>query len=114
MPACESDDPNARGQTGTERIEATMSLDADSIVDRRRMRRKLTFWRALAVLIAIGAVIAISTALRVPGTGVLTGEPGGAIARISINGLLRVDQERVEALDRLADSRAPAVIVRVN
>ena len=31
-----------------------MSLDADLIVDRRRMRRKLTFWRVLAVFIAIG------------------------------------------------------------
>ena len=30
--------------------EATMSLDADHIVDRRRMRRKLTFWRVVAVL----------------------------------------------------------------
>ena len=25
-----------------------MSLDADAIVDRRRMRRKLTFWRVSA------------------------------------------------------------------
>ena len=29
-----------------------MSLDTDHIVDRRRIRRKLTFWRAVAVLIA--------------------------------------------------------------
>ena len=35
-----------------------MSLDADLIVDRRRMRRKLTFWRVLAVLVAIVAVVA--------------------------------------------------------
>ena len=28
-----------------------MSLDADLIVDRRRMRRKLTFWRVLAVVV---------------------------------------------------------------
>ena len=26
-----------------------MSLDADAIVDRRRMRRKLTFWRVSAL-----------------------------------------------------------------
>ena len=26
-----------------------MSLDADLIVDRRRMRRKLTFWRVVAI-----------------------------------------------------------------
>src|SRR5919204_91735 len=35
-----------------------MSLDADTIVDRRRMRRKLTFWRVCAVILAIGAVVA--------------------------------------------------------
>ena len=29
-----------------------MTLDADLIVDRRRMRRKLTFWRAVAVIVA--------------------------------------------------------------
>ena len=32
-----------------------MSLDADTIVDRRRMRRKLTFWRVFAVFIAIAS-----------------------------------------------------------
>ncbi len=34
-----------------------MSLDADMIVDRRRMRRKLTFWRVVAALVALVAVI---------------------------------------------------------
>ena len=34
-----------------------MSLDADLIVDRRRMRRKLTFWRVVTVLVAIVAVV---------------------------------------------------------
>ena len=37
-----------------------MSLDADLIVDRRRMRRKLTFWRVLAVLVAIVAIVAVA------------------------------------------------------
>ena len=91
-----------------------MSLDADTIVDRRRMRRKLTFWRVLAVLLAIGALVAAGAALRVPGTGLLTGGASPAIARISINGLIRSDQERVEALARLEKSPAPAVIVHIN
>ncbi len=91
-----------------------MSLDADTIVDRRRMRRKLTFWRVLAVLIAICAVVAVGAALRVPGTGVLTGQPGGTIARVTITGLIRGDQTRVEALERLGKSRAQAVIVHIN
>jgi protease-4 len=91
-----------------------MSLDADTIVDRRRMRRKLTFWRVLAVFIAIGALVAAGTALRVPGTGVLSGPAGAAIARVTLTGLIRVDQERVEALERLGKSRAQAVIVHIN
>ncbi len=91
-----------------------MSLDADTIVDRRRMRRKLTFWRVLAVLIAIGAVIALGATFRAPGTAMLTGQPGGAIARVTISGLIRTDQDRVEALERLGKSRAPAVIVHIN
>ena len=91
-----------------------MSLDADTIVDRRRMRRKLTFWRVSAFLIAIGALLAAAGPLRVPGTDVLTGQPGASIARVTLTGLIRVDQQRVEALERLAKSRVQAVIVHIN
>src|SRR5499426_1380347 len=91
-----------------------MSLDADTIVDRRRMRRKLTFWRVLAVMVAICAVVAVGAALRAPGTAVLTGSPAGSIARVSITGLIRSDQTRVEALERLGKSSAKAVIVHIN
>jgi protease-4 len=85
-----------------------MSLDADTIVDRRRMRRKLTFWRVLAIVIAIAALVAIAAVLQLPAT------TGPAIARVSISGLIRTDQDRVEALQRLEKSRAPAVIVHLN
>jgi protease-4 len=88
-----------------------MSLDADTIVDRRRMRRKLTG----AVLLAICAIVAIGAALRAPGTGVLTGvATAGSIARVTITGLIRTDRQRVEALERLAKSQAKAVIVHIN
>src|SRR5215468_955215 len=91
-----------------------MSLDADSIVDRRRMRRKLTFWRVFAVLFAIFAVIAAAAALRAPGTDVITGASAGSIARVTITGLIRTDRQRVEALERLAKSQVKAVIVHIN
>ena len=41
-----------------------MSLDADLIVDRRRMRRKLTFWRVLAVALILLAVVGAAALLN--------------------------------------------------
>jgi protease-4 len=89
-----------------------MSLDADTIVDRRRMRRKLTLWRVLAVLLAIVVVVGGAALLTPPGAR-LAGA-GGYIARVTITGLLRSDSERVEALDRLGRSSARAVVIHVN
>jgi protease-4 len=91
-----------------------MSLDADTIVDRRRMRRKLTFWRVFAILLAICAVVVAGVAVRGPGSGMLSAGAGGSIARVSITGLIRGDQQRVEAFERLASSPAKAVIVHIN
>ena len=88
-----------------------MSLDADAIVDRRRMRRKLTFWRVSSLLIALLALVGLAAAL-VPG-GRLTA-PGAYIARIKVQGLIRGNQDRVEAIERLAQSRARAVIVHID
>jgi len=88
-----------------------MSLDADAIVDRRRMRRKLTFWRVSALVIALLAIIGTAF-LLVPGSRLM---PQGAyIARIQVQGLIRGNRERVEALARLGRSRARAVIVHID
>jgi len=91
-----------------------MSLDADLIVDRRRMRRKLTFWRVLAVFIAVVAIVAVTaTVARRGDAGITAG--GNYVARVKITGLIRNDQERVDSLERLAKSRsAKAVIVRID
>jgi protease IV len=89
-----------------------MSLDADLIVDRRRMRRKLTFWRATAIgVIVLGIAAAAAMAgNRVRGFGVRP-----YIARVTISGLIRGDQDRVEQLERLGQSSlARAVIVHVD
>jgi len=88
-----------------------MSLDADAIVDRRRMRRKLTFWRVSALVIALLA-IAGTTMLLVPGSRLM--RPGAYIARIKVQGLILGNQDRVEALARLGRSSARAVIVHVD
>ena len=46
------------------------------------------------------------------GRGALTAS--GSIARVNIEGLIRSDQDRVEALERLEKSKAAAVIVHIN
>ena len=89
-----------------------MSLDADHIVDRRRMRRKLTFWRVLTVLVVIGA-IGVFAAVRGPRAFSTVGTD--RIARVTITGLIRNDRDRVEALANLAKARtARAVIIHID
>jgi protease-4 len=88
-----------------------MSLDADAIVDRRRMRRKLTFWRVSALVVAVlalagAAIVLMPSSLSIP--------DGNYIARINVQGLIRNNQDRVEALERLAKSHARAVIVHID
>ena len=89
-----------------------MSLDADLIADRRRIRRKLTFWRVTAIALIV---------LGIAGVGVMTSNRMGLvgvrpyIARVTISGLIRGDRDRVEQLDRLGRSpTARAVIVHVD
>ena len=88
-----------------------MSLDADAIVDRRRLRRKLVFWRVSALVVVLLAVVGAVAAL-LPGGHLLPQR--GYIARLHIKGLIRDNQDRVDALARLAKSNASAVVVHVN
>src|SRR5271169_3874398 len=90
----------------------SMSLDSDVIVDRRRIRRKLTFWRVAAALVAIAAIGTVGVIVTPGGRSAFT--TSGSIARVNIEGLIRSDQERVEALERLERSRAAAVVVHIN
>ena len=52
-----------------------MSLDADLIVDRRRMRRKLTFWRVLAIAVIVLAVAGSAAAVEPPRRALPTPAP---------------------------------------
>jgi protease IV len=89
-----------------------MSLDSDVIVDRRRIRRKLTFWRVVAALVVIAAIATVAVVATPAGRGAFTAS--GSIARVNIEGLIRSDNARVEALERLEKSSAAAVVVHIN
>ncbi len=85
-----------------------MISEAELIVDRRRLKRKLTLWRILAVLLAIGAIAA------------LVWQAGGRklehhVARISIEGIITGDQKTLDLLREVRDAdQVKGVILRID
>ena len=79
-----------------------MAMRADDMIDRRRLRRKLTFWRVVAL--AIAAVGLASAAAW------LLGDFGGAavdhIAKVRIEGTITEDEELLERLKRIRESNS--------
>jgi protease IV len=84
-----------------------MSLDADYLVDRRRLKRRLGAWRLVTVAAIVAAVI-----LGLNRVGVLQRD---YVARLVVEGVITDDLDRDEALARIArDRRAKALVVRIN
>ncbi len=90
-----------------------MSLTADQIVDRRSLRRKLSFWRVIAfVALALAIVAAIILAA---GRDTLAGLVSPQIARVTISGFIVEDRDQLELLDRIGKSDAvKGVIVAID
>ncbi|MCC6949267.1 MAG: signal peptide peptidase SppA [Bradyrhizobiaceae bacterium] len=88
-----------------------MSLDADAIVDRRRLRRKLTLWRTLAV----AAIVALIAGIYMSTNGIrYVAESREHVARVTVGGVIRSDRQRLEMLERIGRSGARAVIVSID
>ncbi len=85
-----------------------MALDADALVDRRRLKRQLVAWRTLAILIAV--------ALTAVAVGRFTGyQRDDYIARFAIRNIIVDDRRRHDALARIArDQSAKALIVQID
>jgi protease-4 len=88
-----------------------MSHDADSIVDRRRLRRKLTFWRVLAV---IAVVASLGTLAAIYSGKTFTSTASAHVARVNIGGLIRNDRDRLKMFDEISKSGAKAVILSID
>ncbi|MGY8991227.1 MAG: signal peptide peptidase SppA [Rhodospirillales bacterium] len=85
-----------------------MSLDTDQIIDRRRLKRRLTFWR-IAAVVAVIAVIVVAV-----GRG---DSLGGRdyIARLAVQGVIFDNADRHELLAALSkDKNVKALIIRIN
>ena len=83
-----------------------MSLEADLLADRRRLRRRLTLWRALAIIAVFGA-LALVAALRVPDA-----LPGGQhVLRLPVSGFITEDRRVLQALEDAAKNDAVRALI---
>ncbi len=85
-----------------------MAIDTDFLVDRRRLKRHLTFWRIAAIVLLIAAIIiGLRPLVRL--------QAGDHVARLLVEGVIVDDRERDQALSRIADDdRVKALIVHID
>jgi len=89
-----------------------MPLDADLLLDRRKLKRRLSLWRGAAVLAVLGLVAAVAFA---PRDGGLLPGAREHVARLNVSGFIGDDRKLQEALDRVGrDRNARAVIVAID
>ena len=89
-----------------------MSLETEAVLDRRRLRRRASLWRGLAILavaLAIGALVQFGK-----GTTGMIGE-SRQIARVTIEGIITEDRKQLELLEKIADARhVEALLLFIN
>jgi protease-4 len=89
-----------------------MALDADSVVDRRRLKRRLTAWRIAAVVLGLlffGALLISDQSAGGP-AGILP-----HVARVTVSGIITDDRKMNELIDKVAKAdQVKAVILNIN
>lgn len=85
-----------------------MSLETDLLLDRRRLKRHLFFWRGFAVLAVLAAVL---VALR----GLHTPLEGAHLERLTVSGVISDSRKLDDAISKVADdSSVKALIVSID
>jgi protease-4 len=86
-----------------------MALDPDLILDRARLKRRLTIWQIVAVVAVVAAVFVVTAHHRGAGLGT------AHIERYRINGLIGNGTDVEKDLDRLgADTSVTAVLLHLD
>ena len=89
-----------------------MALDIDTFIDRRQMRRKLSFWRVGALLAIAVALIALLASV---GAFKNIGKPSQHIARVPISGVITEDKPLLEMLEKIAkDETVKGVVLSID
>jgi len=85
-----------------------MAMRADEMIDRRRLRRKLTFWRVVAIGVA---AIAIAASAGWAMRDSLGGVSAAHIAKIRIDGTITEDEELLERLKKVTETANVAGVI---
>ncbi len=86
-----------------------MTFDADGIVARRRLRRRLAFWRVVAIVV-IGVAVLGGIAIA---TGVNPVENRSHILRVVVSGIVVSDETILNGLDAAADDDSVSAVLVV-
>src|SRR4030042_555155 len=89
-----------------------MALDPESVIDRRRLKRRLTAWRIAAVLLGLLflGVLLLSNQDAAGPAGILP-----HVARVTVSGVITDDRKMNELIDKVAKSnQVKAVILDIN
>ncbi|MCJ2095524.1 MULTISPECIES: signal peptide peptidase SppA [unclassified Methylobacterium] len=90
-----------------------MAADAELLIDRRRLRRRLSLWRVLGIGGLIVAVGALGYRVRAGADGAFAVRP--QIARISVSGFIAGSESTAKLMQRVGDSDAvKGVVVSIN
>jgi protease IV len=84
-----------------------MTFETETVLDRRRLRRRLSLWRTLGIVAALFAfgVVAFTSAERAGFT------ERRQIARVSVEGFITENREQLRLLKRLADNKQVAAVI---
>ena len=92
-----------------------MAADAELLIDRRRLRRKLSLWRVLGIGGLVVAAGAVGLRVRAGTEGPLFGAVQPQIARISIGGFIAGSESTAKLMKRVGESAAvQGVVVSIN
>ncbi len=86
--------------------------EGDLLTDRKRLKRHLVIWRALTVLVLVGALVFIARQVEGKKVG---GVGGDYIALVSVDGVMADSPDRDDMFQDIADDpHAKALIVRMD
>ena len=91
-----------------ERLMVSLS-SADYLVDRKRLNRQVTFWRAAVFVVAALAILAVGFRF-----GGWSGKSSAHIARVAISGVITGDDSTLKMLRDIEASKAAAVILTIS